>query len=120
MTQRRAGLISFAVDGVRYEAEGAFTTNLGEPKKEMLVGSDGVHGYKEEPQVPFIDGKLRDSDTFDRRAFVQMKDKTVTLEQANGKVFVLRDAVYAGDGTMDSGDGTMDVRFEGVSADEIG
>jgi hypothetical protein len=82
------------------------------------VGADAVHGYKEVPQVPFIEGKITDSSDLDLAELCDVVDATVTLELANGKVIVLRDAWYAGEGTVDTDEGEIGVRFEGKSADE--
>lgn len=119
MAQRRGGLISFAIDGVLYDAKGNFSSNLGRPKRDAIVGSDRVHGYKEMPQAPFIEGEITDRGTLDVNALVTMNGVTVTLQYANGKVFALRDAWYAGDGTTQSEEGNIQIRFEGMAAEEI-
>lgn len=46
---RIGGVISLKVDGDMYFAKGNFTYNIGIPRKEGVVGSDRVHGYKETP-----------------------------------------------------------------------
>lgn len=48
---RIGGVISLKVDGDMYFAKGNFTYNIGIPRKEGVVGSDRVHGYKETPQI---------------------------------------------------------------------
>lgn len=117
--QRRAGLIQVQVNGEIQDAKGEFSYNLGRPKRTAIVGSDGVHGYKEEPQVAFIEGMLTDRSTLDLDAVVTAKDQTVTVTLANGKMVALRDAWYAGDGTAKTGEGEVAVRWEGKSAEEI-
>jgi hypothetical protein len=119
MSQRRGGLISFSVNGVLYDAKGSFSYNLGRPAREAVVGSDAVHGYIERPQVPYIEGEITDRSTLDLAALVGTTDATVTLELANGKVIVLRDAWYAGEGTGNSEEGNIPVRFEGMGAEEV-
>ncbi len=119
MPQRVAGLITFKVDGVSQNAKGEFDYNLGAPKRTAVMGSDGFHGYKEEPQAAFIAGKISDRAGLDLAAFVAGKEKTVTLELANGKMIALRDAYYAGEGTGNTGEGEIEVRFEGASAKEV-
>lgn len=117
--QRRGGIIQVQVDGVIQDAKGNFTYNLGQPKREAIVGSDRVHGYKEMPQVPFIEGEITDRSTLDLAALANTTNATVTLQLANGKVISLRSAWYAGDGTGNSEEGNIAVRFEGLSAQEI-
>jgi len=114
-----AGIAYVKVNGQMQKAVGDFTYNLGKPKREGLLGSDGVHGYAEKPQLPFVAGEIRDSSSLDLAALQDMTDVTVTLELANGKVITLRNAWYAGEGTGNTGEGKIDFRFEGMSADEV-
>ena len=117
--QRRAGLIQLQVNGEIYDAKGSFSYNLGRPKREAMPGSDGIHGYKETPQVAFIEGAITDRGTLDVAAVVSGRDLTVTLTLGNDKVIVLRDAWFAGEGTASTEDAEIAVRWEGASAEEI-
>lgn len=117
--QRRAGLITLKTGGVVQDAKGEFTYNLGVPKREAIIGADGVHGYKETPQVPFIEGAITDRGTLDLEALVKGKGLTITLELANGKTISLRGAWYAGDGNGTTGEGEIQVRWEGAGAKEF-
>lgn len=116
---RRGGIISVQVDGQVYDAKGAFTYNLGRPKREAIVGADRVHGYKETPQVPTIEGTITDSSDLDLDKLLTLKDATVTLALANGKVIVLRGAYYAGDGEVSTDEGEIGVSFQGTGAEEV-
>jgi hypothetical protein len=118
MSQRRGGIIQVQVNGELYDAKGDFTYNLGRAKREAIVGADGIHGYKETPQVGFIEGEITDRGTLDLDKVVTLKDATVTMELANGKVIVLRDAWYASEGTGNTDEGNVGFRFEG-SAEEV-
>lgn len=111
--QRRGGLISLQLNGVIHDAKGNFTVGLARTKREGIVGADGMHGYKESPVVQFIEGAVTDRGTLDVDALVNFKDGTVTLESASGKVYVARNAYYAGDGTLTTEEGEIPVRFEG-------
>jgi hypothetical protein len=117
--QRKGGIIQFQVNGELYDAKGNFTYNLGRPVREAIIGADSVHGYKETPQVAFIEGEITDRGTLDLEKLVKMVDATVTAELANGKVIVLRDAWFAGEGTGNTDEGNIAVRFEGKSGEEI-
>ena len=117
--QRRAGLIQVQVSGVIQDAKGSWSYNLGQPKRETIIGSDGVHGFKETPQVAMIEGAITDRGTLDLAALVTGKDLTVTLTLGNGKVIVLRNAWFAGEGTASSEEAEIKVRWEGASAQEI-
>lgn len=116
---RVGGLISLKVNGDIFFAKGNFTYNLGIPKKEGIVGADRVHGFKETPQVPYIEGEITDRQEMSLEALQATTDATVTLELANGKVIVLRQAWYASEGTGNTEEGNVECRFEGMSAEEV-
>jgi Phage tail tube protein len=116
---RRAGTVFVKVNGVQYDAKGNWTYNPGEPKREAIVGADRVHGYSEKPQVPYVEGEITDGGSLDTIAFRNIVDATVTLELANGKTFILREAWYAADGDTQTEEGNIQVRFEGMDGDEI-
>lgn len=114
---RVGGEIFVTLSGTgRLRARGTFTCNTGHPKRSAVVGSGGVHGYSEEEQVPFIEGEITKKG-IDIDALCQVDGETVTAELADGSVFVLQDAWFAGDGNVDTQDGKMQVRFEGLQAD---
>jgi hypothetical protein len=116
---RRAGTIFFKVDGQQYDAKGNFSYNLGSEKREAIVGSDAVHGYKATPQAPYIEGEITDRAGLDLKALQALDDVTVTLDLANGKTIVLRNAWFAAEGKVQTEEGNAEVRFEGRSAEEI-
>lgn len=118
-SQRKGGMIQFQVGGIVQDAKGSFSYNLGRPMREALVGSDGVHGYTEKPQVAFVEGEITDRGNLDLAALTAVTGETVTLELANGKVIVLRDAWFAGEGTGNTEEGNIAVRFEAKSGEEI-
>ena len=116
---RRAGILFVKVNGERIDVKGSWTVGLGTPKREAIVGSDGVHGYKEMPQVPYIEGTATDRSDLDLKALFNVTDATVTVEFANGKHGVLSGAWYAGDGTVTSEEGEVAMRFEGLNYEEF-
>jgi hypothetical protein len=118
--QRRAGIIQLQVDGEILDAKGNFTYNLGRPKREAILGSDGVvHGFKEMVQVPFIEGEITDRGDLDVEAMIGMTDGTVTLALNNGKTIVLRSAWFAGEGTGNTEEANIPVRWEGKNGEEL-
>jgi len=120
MANRRVGGIIFvAVDGGQLQAKGEFTYNIGRPKREAVVGQDGTHGYKEIPQVSFIEGTITDKEDLNLENVLLTKDSQVTIELANGKVIVIRDAWFAADGNVTSSEGEIEVRYEGMDGEEI-
>lgn len=116
---RRGGTIFLKVDGAIHSAKGSFSYNIGSPMREAIVGADVVHGYKETPQVPFIEGEITDNPDLDLAALTTGKELTVTLELANGKVISLREAWFAGEGTGNTEEGNIGVRWEGLTGEEI-
>lgn len=116
---RIGGIIALKVNGDIYFAKGNFTYNLGKPKREGVVGADVVHGYKETPQVPFVEGEITDRNELSLEDLVTLDDSTITLELANGKVITLSEAWYAGEGTGNTEEGNIACRFEGMSAEEV-
>lgn len=119
MAQRVAGIIQVQINGEIYSAKGSWTVNIGAPKREAVVGSDAVHGYKEMPQVPYVEGEITDRGTLSMSRLFAVTDATVTVSMANGKVYVLHDAWWAGDGNLTTEESAIAVRFEGMAADEI-
>jgi hypothetical protein len=117
--QRRAGLISFKVSGKSYDAKGSFSYNLGAPKRDAILGADTVHGFSEAPQVPYIEGQITDRVDLDLKALLQMEDETVTLRLGNEKTIALSNAWYAAEGKGETEQGNIEVRFEGLSAEEV-
>lgn len=118
---RRGGIINVQADGVSYDAKGNFTYNLGIPKREAIPGADGMHGFKETPQVAFIEGEITDRSDLKLADLAKMQNATVTLELANGKTIMLSQAYFAADGTGNSDEGNVGFRFEtdGRFAQEI-
>jgi hypothetical protein len=117
--QRRAGLIQLQVNGEIQDAKGNFSYNLGRPKREAIVGADSVHGYKEMPQVSFIEGAITDRGTLDLAALTSGSGLTVTLTLGNTKIVVLSEAWFAGEGTGSTEEAEIAVRWEAKVAEEV-
>ncbi len=116
---RIGGTIALKVNGEIYFAKGNFTYNLGKPKREGVIGADTVHGYKETPQIPFVEGEITDRKELSLEDLVTLDEATITLELANGKVIALSEAWYAGEGTGNTEEGNIACRFEGMSCEEV-
>ena len=117
--ERVGGQIFLSVNGQRQRAKGAFTYDLGTPKRDPVVGSDGVHGFKEMPKAAYVEGEITDSGTFDMAGLMNVTNATVTLNLANGKTIVFYQAAYTGDGTVSTEEGNAKFRFDAISAKEI-
>jgi len=117
--RRVGGLIEVKVDGGQVSAKGEFTCNPGLVKREPVMGQDGFHGYKETPQVAYIDGTITDLNETDVNALFSSTDSTATVSLANGKIFVLRKAYWAGDNDVKTGEGEIPFRMEGASGEFV-
>lgn len=117
MASRIGGTLFIAYNGVRLSVKGSWNVNPGRPKRDGIVGADQVHGYKEMPQVPFIEGDVTVTPDLDLPQLLELRDATITAELANDQVAVLRDAWQAAEGTMTTEEGACPVRFEGLSMD---
>jgi hypothetical protein len=116
----RAGTLYVSKNGTRLECAGSFTVNLGVPKKEAMTDQAGnTIGYKETAQTPSIEGEIFDARTLNLKEFFASEDETITLQEANGKIFVLRNAWYAGEGSLQTEEAKVPVRFEGKTMEEI-
>ncbi len=114
-----AGAISFQLNGEIRRLKGNWTYNLGRVKRDAIVGADSVHGYKETPQIPMMEGAITDGRSLVLEDLLDFTDGTCTLHLRNGKVIELRDAWFAGEGTVDTEESEIAVRFEGLSGEEV-
>lgn len=119
MANARGGRLYLKVDGALQEAKGEFTYGIGNDKRTSIIGSSSVHGYTLEVQAPFIEGAITDSSTLSLSTLTSIDEATITLELQNGKTIVLRDAWYAGEGSVKTNEGEIAVRFEAKQGEEI-
>lgn len=119
MSNLIAGILELKINGEIQNAKGNFTYNLGKLKREAIVGADRVHGFKGMPQVPFIEGEITDRADLNVESFLDTEGATITLSLANGKVIVLKEASFTADGDIGTEEANIQVRFEGMSAEEV-
>lgn len=118
-TQRVGGTVFVKVDGTQYKVKGSWTYNLGQPMREEVVGSDSVHGYTEKPQAPYISGAITDDSETDLKSLLNITGATIQMELANNKIIVLEQAFFSGEGSGTTEEGEVEVKFVGISAEEI-
>lgn len=116
---RVGGLIFVKANGQQFKAKGSWTYNLGIPMREEVVGSDSVHGYKENPQAPYISGVITDTSDLNMTALLQITDATVQLELSNGKIVVLNQAFFSGEGNGSTEEGEIEAKFVCITAEEV-
>lgn len=119
MGNRRAGTIYLAIDGERYDAKGNFSYDLGLPKRDAIVGADGVHGYTEKPKPAYIEGEITDRANLPLKKLLTADGVTTTLVLGNGKTIVLKNSWYAGDGKGQTEEANISFRMEAASGEEV-
>lgn len=117
---RVGGLIYFKANGKQFSCKGSWDYNLGEVKRDAVVGSDGMHGFKELPQAPRITGTITDNSDMDlAQDLLNITDETLTLELNNGKTVVMRNGFFTGSGDVATEEGEISAEFSGLSCVEI-
>lgn len=118
---RTAGIVEVVANGLVIKAAGSISYNLGLPIRESLPGHDSIHGYKEMPQAAYIEGEARMVAGFSIKSFVGITNATVTATLATGKIIMISDAWFEGEGTGSSEEGTMPFKFcSSLPGEEIG
>ena len=116
---RRAGIATLQVNGKVYDMVGDFSWNLGNPKREPLMGPSGMQGFSEMPQSPFIEGEIRDSGGLDLNELQNITDATITLRVANGKTILFSEAFYSADGNVGTNEANVQFNFNAMNADVL-
>lgn len=114
-----AGIIQVQINGELFAAAGDFTYNIGQPKRETLVGATEIDGFSETPQPAVLEGTFRDKPELDLQGLLNITDATITLNLRNGKTIVFREAFFVGDGNVNTGNAEIEVVFNAKSAEEV-
>lgn len=118
-THRIAGIAYLKVDGEQIDIRGKFKYKVNTVKREVITGQDGVHGYKEMPEAPYISGDVDDMPGTRLKRLEGITDATITLELANGKTIVLNNAWWEDTSEVDTEEGSYPVKFVGLTASEF-
>ena len=118
--RRIAGVVEVTYNGKVLKVVGSVSYNLGQRLREGLVGADGVHGYKESFQIPFLEGEGRIVSGQSIKELLNVTQATVICKLATGKQIMIGGAWFEGEGTGSSEEGTIPFKFCGDSAEEIG
>lgn len=118
-SQRFAGTAWVKADGQQFPLHGNFIVSPSPTKRTGVAGMDDVHGYMEEPRVPFIEGDISMTPDMTIGMIEAITDSTITTQLANGKTYVLRDAWTQSAQEINAHDGITKVRFEGLTCDEL-
>lgn len=113
---RVAGPFYLKIDGKIYNGKGNFTFSGQKSTRSSIPDSKhDIVGYSEAPKTPFIEGVITDTGDLDVENELWKKDgiEAVTLELANGKIFALSPAWFAGESDITTEMGEIPVRWEG-------
>ncbi|KUY76114.1 phage tail tube protein [Burkholderia cepacia] len=117
-SQLLAGITNAKIDGVTYQLEGKARYSVAKVKRDSLMGQDGFHGFKEMPRPGSIKMSLRDSGGLSIADFNAMRNSTVVLELANGKIVTGRNMGTVEAEEVDTEEATFEVSFEGPEVTE--
>ena len=114
------GKFTIACDGMAYYASGVFKYSGGFDKREAMMHSDGLAGFKSTPSVAYISGELLNNSSLVLSDIANMTDSTITLDLSNGKQIVLRGAYSTNDNGLEVvTDGKITIKFEGMSLEQV-
>ncbi len=119
MSQRRGGITLLAIDGRRFLVKGSASYNLGRAMREAIIGQDAVHGYKETPQVAFVECTITDTANTDLSDLATGTGKTLTLVLPNGKTILFQNAYAAGEWGGSTEEGEISLRYEAERGEEL-
>ncbi len=87
---------------------------FGNPKREAVMGDDGVLGHSESYEdAPYIKCTIVHAQSTDEDVIKDFVDESITLETNSGKVYTLRDAWTVEPLSLTVKDGQLEVLFNG-------
>lgn len=116
--QRIGGIAFFKINGAQYSIRGKFEVMPMTSKKTGVVGQDGPQGKTSMPVLPGFKGTLTDLGGVSVQALQDIDDAPMTLEQDNGKVWILRDGWLEGEVTVNTEEGSYEAEFRGMDMNE--
>ncbi len=117
--RRVAGIIYLQIDGEQIRAKGSFEYLLSGVKNESIPNADGTVGIGGAFVPGYIKGTIPNYNETDHAALKFCEGVTVTLELANGKIIVAKDAVQTDEsvGNVESGEFTL--QFDSENVEEV-
>ena len=119
MAKRIGGIATVTVSGRVFPLRGSFTVSPSAVERQGIPVQDGVHGYTENPRVPYIEGNISLPPEVSIEDLDGMTNETVQADLANGRSYVLREAWTRSAHEIDTKEGQAKVRWEGISCREI-
>ncbi len=119
MAPRIGGIAYIKQDGSQLDLRGNFSVSPSMLERKMQAGQDGVHGYTEDPRVPYIEGDITTGPILNIADLDAITSATITAELANGKTYTLQQACTVAAHVVNTKEGIVHVRWEGFNADEF-
>jgi len=116
---RIAGVAYVYGGGLNFSLKSDLEIDDQELVRAMLAGQDGVPGPQEMPKVPSVTMTVSTDRDIDMDVLRNLVGVTITCELANGASYVLRNAVYVDESTVNTTEGEVGLKFSGESGDWI-
>lgn len=116
---RIAGIAYVKVNGQQYPLRGNLTVSPSPTERAGIAGQDGVHGYSENPRVPYIEGDFSLTPDLSIEDVQAITDATVQAELANSKTYVGRNCWCKSALELNTHDGQVRIRFESFDIKEL-
>ncbi len=117
--RRVAGIIYLEIDGEQTRAKGSFEYLLSGVKNESIPNADGTVGIGGAFAAGYIKGTIPNYNETDHAGLKFLEGVTVTLELANGKVIVAKDAVQVDESVGSVESGEFPVQFDSENVEEV-
>jgi len=95
------------------------TLDPGGVKRDPVVGSGKVHGFKEETVPPQLECKVAHKADTDLVELGKIVDATIIFESDTGDTYILRDAFILEPAKLSAKDGTVELKFSGISCSRM-
>jgi hypothetical protein len=117
--QSIGGIAYLKINGTQFMLRGDLVVSWDTIKRTGVAGQDSVHGFMEEPAVPYIKGTITDTGGLALASLAAMRDVTVTIELNNGKHYILVDAWTADVRELNTAEGSLAIHLEGIACEEV-
>lgn len=110
MGKKVAGTVYVKVDGVQLTVTGGVECPLSDKKRESVAPGF----FKEEDLVPYVKLTCVNDPDVPKKQIMAATDSTLTVEFANGEVYVLSGAYVIGEPAAKGDDGTLEIEWNGI------
>lgn len=108
------------VNGALLRTKNGAKLNFGNPTREPVIGDNGVEGFTEKPEAPFIEGVVIHKKGTPTDQLANFTDGTVIFEADSGVSYVLSEAWQSMpiEITAQDAGGEVPVKFFGIDVEE--